>query len=138
MLERNVETLHRFYETLNRGDVAAALELCDRDVDLYALPGVFADGNQRSNERVAKYLQRWLRNWDRYESEPERFIEAGDKVVVYIHLRGGLSYEADGTRSRVEIEERVADVFRLRDGKITQLRLYVQRDKALEALGLSP
>jgi ketosteroid isomerase-like protein len=138
MHERDVEILRTFYGTLNRGDLDAALALCDPDVDLYSPRGVVADGTHRSNERVTTYLSRWLENWDQYESDPEQFIEAGDEVVVFTHLCGGLIYEADRKRSRVEIEERVADVFSLQDGRITQLRFYVERDKALEAVGLLP
>jgi hypothetical protein len=45
--------------------------------------------------------------------------------VAFVHLR------ARGKGSRFEIEEQVADVFEVEGGKISKLRLYVQRDTAL-------
>ena len=42
-----------------------------------------------------------------------------------MHLR------ARGKGSRFEIDEEIADVFEVDDGKISKLRLYVQRDVAL-------
>jgi ketosteroid isomerase-like protein len=44
---------------------------------------------------------------------------------------------ARGKGSRFEIEEEMADVFTLEDGKIVQLRLYVDRGVALDAAGLT-
>ena len=42
-----------------------------------------------------------------------------------MHLR------ARGLGSRFDIEEEIADVFEVDDGKISKLRLYVHRDTAL-------
>jgi ketosteroid isomerase-like protein len=43
---------------------------------------------------------------------------------------------ARGKGSRFEIEEEMADVFTLDDGNIVQLRLYVDRNVALESAGM--
>jgi ketosteroid isomerase-like protein len=61
-----------------------------------------------------------------YRPEPEGFIEADGQVVALVNLR------ARGKGSRFEIEEEIADVFEFEGGKISKLRLYVQRDTALE------
>jgi ketosteroid isomerase-like protein len=135
---RNVEVLRNYYDALNRGDPGTALELCDPDGEAYVATEPGADAVHRGRRRIASYLEAWLETWDEYHPEPEEFIEAGDRVAVYIQLRAWLrtpSLWLRGKDSRWEIEERVADVFTLRDGKITQLRFYVERDKALDAVG---
>jgi hypothetical protein len=50
-------------------------------------------------------------------------------VVALVNLR------ARGKGSRFEIEEQIADVFELDQGKICKLRLYVHRDTALRQVG---
>jgi ketosteroid isomerase-like protein len=137
MDECNVEILRNFYEALNRGDLNAALELCERDASLYAPTMVAAGRFRDSDNRAAWYLERWFRDWDKYQPEPQEFIGAGDQVAVFVHLRGKLIYENEENVNRVAIEEEVADIFTMRDGKITRLRFYLEREKALEAIAES-
>jgi ketosteroid isomerase-like protein len=59
----------------------------------------------------------------------DEFIEAGDRVVVLMRLHA---------RSRLgsELEQRVAGVWTMRDGKATAVRYYMDRDEALADAGL--
>jgi ketosteroid isomerase-like protein len=127
-----IELLQSFYEAFQRGDLDTALDHCDPKVEVYLAADVVAAIRPRGRENVAKYLQSWFETWDEYNPEPEQFIEAadGEHVVAFIRL------EARGKGSRFQMEERVADVFTVREGKIKRLRLYVHRDKALESVGL--
>jgi ketosteroid isomerase-like protein len=118
--------LNSFYEALNTADVDAALDLCDQEVEVYMPPDVVAAVAPRGHRDVGEYLRGWFDSWHVYEPRPEDFIDAGDQVVAFVHLR------ARGKGSRFEIEEQVADVFEVDGGKISKLRLYVQRETALQ------
>ena len=118
--------LNSFYEALNLGDVDAALEHCARDVEVYMPPEVVAAVAPRGHRDVGDYLRGWFDSWHVYRPDPEEFVAAGTQVVALVNLR------ARGKGSRFEIEEQIADVFEVDGGKITKLRLYVQRDTALE------
>jgi uncharacterized protein len=126
MEQEHVELLRSFYDALNRDDVESAVELCDPDVRVYLNPDVVAALPPRGHKEVAEYLRGWFDSWDRYHPRPEEFIASGDDVVVMVQL------EARGKGSRFEIEEQVADVFEVGGGKISKLRLYVQRETALD------
>jgi ketosteroid isomerase-like protein len=64
--------------------------------------------------------------------EPERILEApGGEVVVLIHAR------ARGRASGLELDNHIAWVWTLRDGKATRLVVYEEQGDALEAVGLS-
>jgi ketosteroid isomerase-like protein len=128
--EQTDRLLRGFYESLNQGELDKTLELCDPAVEVYKNPDVVAVIAPRGHKEVATYLRSWLDTWDEYRPEPEEFIESGDQVVALVHLR------ARGKGSRFQIEEHVADVFTVKDGKIATLRLYVERGKALEAAGV--
>ena len=127
MVSRHDATLLKsLYEALNMADVEAVLDLCGREVEVYMSPDVVAAVPPRGHRDVGEYLRGWFDSWHMYQPEPEDFISAGDQVVALVHLR------ARGKGSRFEIEEDVADVFEFDGGKISKLRLYVQRDTALE------
>ena len=85
----------------------------------------------RGHKEVASYLRGWFDSWHAYEPAPEEFIEAGDQVVVMVHLR------ARGKGSRFDIEARMADVFTVESGKIMRFRFYVDPDVALASAGAS-
>ena len=131
MDQAHVEVLRDFYDALGRSDVESAVGLCDPEVEVYLNPEVVAALAPKGHKEVASYLHGWFDSWDKYAPRPEEFIEAGEQVVVLVQL------SARGKGSRFEIEEEVADVFRLDDGKIVQLRLYVDRGVAREAAGIA-
>jgi ketosteroid isomerase-like protein len=66
--------------------------------------------------------------WQRFEVKLERFIEAGDTVVVFVRetaqsRQGGPLMHTD-----------VASLFRVRGQKIAEMRGYLDRDEALKIL----
>jgi ketosteroid isomerase-like protein len=124
--QNDIAVLNSFYEALNGADVDAALELCDTRVEVYMAPNVVAAVAPRGHREVGEYLRGWFESWQVYQPEPEDFVSTGDQVVALVHLR------ARGKGSRFDIEEETADVYEFEGGKISKLRLYVQRDAALE------
>jgi ketosteroid isomerase-like protein len=124
--QHDVSLLNRFYDALNVADVDAALELCDSEVEVYMPSNVVAAVPPRGHRDVGRYLRGWFDSWHVYRPEPEAFVAAGDRVVALVKLR------ARGKGSRFEIEEQMADVFEFDGGKISKLRMYVQRDTALQ------
>jgi uncharacterized protein len=130
----NAALLRRFYESFNQGDLDAVIELCTEDVEVYRDPEVVemvAAFAPRGQERVAQYLRGWLDSWSEYTARPEEFLQSGEEVAALTHLR------ARGKNSQFEIEEDMADVFTVRDGRIARFRLYVQRTDALGSLGIA-
>ena len=130
--KETTELLRQFYEYFNQRDLDAVLELCAPEVEVYKDPEVVemvAAFTPRGQERVAQYLRGWLDSWDAYQARPEQILEGGEEVAVLVHLR------ARGKGSQFDIEEDMADVFTVRDGKIVRLRLYIRRQDALQAIG---
>ena len=64
--------------------------------------------------------------------EPERFIDVDDeRVLVFVRV------SATGTGSGVHVDNRVAHELTLRDGRVVRVRVFGDRNQALEAAGLS-
>jgi ketosteroid isomerase-like protein len=63
--------------------------------------------------------------------EPERFFDLDDeRVLVFVRV------SATGQESGVEVENRVAHEFTIRDELVVSFKVYGSRDQALEAAGL--
>jgi ketosteroid isomerase-like protein len=63
--------------------------------------------------------------------EPEKFLESGDQIVVFLLAR----LRPQGSNSFVE--SRVSAIWTMRDGKAISCEMYPEREKALEAAGLA-
>jgi uncharacterized protein len=85
----------------------------------------------RGHDAVRTSLAHWKAEWEDYEVIPEAYVDAGDSVVVTVHLSGR------GRGSGVEIDARFYDVYTLRDGKIVRMDQFSDRSEALAAAGLS-
>jgi ketosteroid isomerase-like protein len=74
--------------------------------------------------------------WEELRTEAEGYRELdGERVLVLIHLSGR------GKASGLElgqVQPNAAGIFHLRDGKVTKLALYWDRERALADLGLAP
>ena len=69
--------------------------------------------------------------WEQFHVVPERFVDAGDRVVVIetLHARGrGSGVELDTRRS--------ATIWTLRDGRVTRVQVGFEPQEALQAVGL--
>ena len=79
---------------------------------------------------MVRWHERWFEAWDEFRANPDEIIEAQDIVVtgVTVHARAG--------KSGMEITDRFFHVFEFRNDKILRIREYLERDQALEAVGL--
>jgi uncharacterized protein len=70
--------------------------------------------------------------WDEFHTEPNEFIDAGDRIVVVGRWIG------KGKGSGIEVEQPTAHVFTLSNGRVVRWEFgHSDRREALEAVGLS-
>jgi hypothetical protein len=72
-----------------------------------------------------------LEAWDELRFEAEEYRELDDEQVLVLDHRRGR-----GKGSRVEVGTKGAGVYDVRDGKVTRLAIYWERDHAFADLGL--
>jgi ketosteroid isomerase-like protein len=130
MSQENVDRLRRGYEHFNR---TGELDPNDWDADavfdnsnaIFADPGVY-----RGFDRIRGWVIDQRKMWKSQRYEPQEFISAGaDRVVVPQRI---VSVGRDG----VEVVAHTANLFTLRDGKVTHWKNFQTKDAALEAAGL--
>jgi ketosteroid isomerase-like protein len=135
MSQENIERLRRLYAEWAKGNLWALRDIADADIEwewseglasLYGGPRVY-----RGLEEIGAATLEWLAAWDSYWMTADRFIDAGDEVVVFMHLHA----KAAGMDSA--LEQQTTAVWALRQGRAVRVRYYDDRAMALEAVGLS-
>ena len=132
MSQEDVDRLRAAYEAYNRRGVEAVFELIDPDFEAETAPELSAEPDvYRGYEGIRRYFSSFEEVMEGIRFEPEEFIDAsdGEHVVVFVRVH------ARGKGSRFAMDEEVADVFAVRDGRISELRLYMEREKALALVG---
>ena len=133
MSEENVEIVRNAFAAFERGDIEGVLRLCDEDIVITQppdLPGISPE--QRGHRGVLEALAIWPEQWDEYRIELLRVDAApGGKVFVAQRSSGR------GKQSGVEVNMDFSFVFTVHEGKISEWRLFMQEEQAVEAAGLS-
>ncbi len=82
-----ISALRGAYAAFNRGDIEAALEPLDAQIE-WSEPAEFpGGGTYHGHDGVRRYLTHSREAWAEGRSEPEEFIPAGDRIVVFVHAR---------------------------------------------------
>jgi len=76
------------------------------------------------------FLDDWTDAWDDWELEIEEVYEAGEKVVVVLHQRGR------ARTTRMALNMVFAQIWTIRDGRLTRMDMYSDPSEALRALDL--
>jgi ketosteroid isomerase-like protein len=131
MSAENAEIVRKAIEAGNQRDLAMARALWRSDAELDwsrskgPLKGVY-----RGREETESFQNEFWSTFERMEIEPHEFTQVGSDVVVpnTAHMRG---------REGMEVTARSTFVYTVEDGQITRLRMFQERDEALEAAGPS-
>jgi ketosteroid isomerase-like protein len=124
------ETLKQFFDAINRNDMQAIVRNFDPEIVRIEPEGFPTAGTYRGIPAVQQHVTKGRGTWAEGTCEPEKFLENGDKVVVYLHARVRLK---DSTEW---IGGRFADGFVFRGGKIVEYRSFGERAEALEWAGI--
>jgi ketosteroid isomerase-like protein len=128
--EEDIELLRAGYEAAAAGDVEFVLGLMDPEVEVHDRPEAPDATTYRGHEGVVTALFASVDTFEDFRFVPERFFEAGDRVVVVLEMTGR------GRASGVPVEERIAHLWTIRDGRVVELRVFSDPADALEAAGL--
>ena len=130
-LAAETEALREAYAALNRNDIPAMVKAFDPQIEWTEPPEYSGGGKYHGHEGVKAHLSQARESWAEGSCEPERFIFAGDKVIVFVHVRARLKHEMEWR------EGRLADVYTFRNGKAIQMRSFADRLLALEWAGVT-
>ena len=130
MSEENVEIVRRMYDAYHGGDADGALAQFTPDVRV-DFSGRLGGRISRGREELRDQITEWAGTFEDYREEIEEMRDLGALVLVVATQRGR------GKGSGVNVENRYALLYKLRDGMISDLTVYPRVSEALAAAGLS-
>lgn len=131
MSQGNVEIVRRSIDAYESGDIEAALAAYDVET-VFDVSSVRPEGGVfRGRDGVEKAILAWVGGWADYRFEVKEITDKGDRVLAIIREFGR------GEESGVEIDQHTFWVNTMRNGRIVHTKLFIDRDQALEAAGLS-
>jgi ketosteroid isomerase-like protein len=133
MSQENVEVVRSIYADWERGDFTSA-GWAHPEIEYVVADGP-NPGTWTGLTGLAEGARTWLSAWEEYRIDVDAFRELdGGRVLALTHGTGrGKASGMDAEQIRAE----AADLFYLRDGKVTKFVVYFDRQHALADLGLS-
>jgi len=123
MSQENVELIKRIYDLWATGD--STRELIDPDLEYVNPPNAVESGVKFGRRSLAAIRE----VYPDFRVEPERFVDAGDEVVVLGVARGT-------SAAGIEAQWRQGYVWTIREHRAARLRWFNDPAEALKAVGL--
>ena len=127
----NVEIVREAFEAFNSGAIARILAFLEPDFEAIVPPELSAEPDTyRGHDGIRRYFESFQDAMDEIRFEPERFWDANQSVVAAVRI------SAKGRQTAIPVVQRIAQVWRFRDGRALSVRSYVTLQEALNAVGL--
>jgi uncharacterized protein len=127
--QENVDRVRAGYEFAMRNH-EPDYDLLHPEIQWHTRTDLPDSATYRGYEGVLKLTAEWDEAFEDLRFVPEEFIDAGDRVVAVLRLRGRLR---DSER---EVDMTEAHVLTMREGKAIELHEYPTESEALKAVGL--
>jgi ketosteroid isomerase-like protein len=132
MSQENVELVKAMCSAFIAGDFALALGGLDEDVVWHGtVGGLEQSRTARGRQQVAEAFQENLGEWESHSLQAQRFIDAGDRVIVFWHEKGR------GRSSGVEVATDTAVIYTVRGDRVVDVQGYMDRSAAVKSAGLA-
>ena len=137
MSQENVEIARSIYAPWERGDFTSA-EWAHPEIELVVADS-FEEGTWLGLDGMAQGWRDWLSAWEEYRVEVDEYRELDDEriLVLMLHCGRGKASGLDVEQIGDGAKRAGANVLHVRDGRVTRLVLYWDRERALADLGLS-
>jgi ketosteroid isomerase-like protein len=132
MSQENVDAVRRGLEAFNSGDIERVLDMAHTYFEAIVPPELSAEPDTyRGHDGLRHYFESFQDAMEDIRFEPERFIDAGEDVVTVVRLT------ARGRHTAIPVEQRIAQVWSMSEGKAVQVRTFTTLKRALAEAGLA-
>ena len=130
MSQENVEVVREVYDCWRQGDFRATTNKVAPDFEWKQVHGVVEPGSHVGAD-ASRALRSIFEIYEDLRVEAEEYVDGGDTIVVVARAHG----TARG--SGLHMDQRLAFVWTVREGKPVQVEQYPNRADALKAVGLA-
>jgi hypothetical protein len=129
--QQNVDIVRAGFVAFNSEDIERILDFAHPDFETAVSAELSAEPDTyRGHDGIRRYFESFRDAMEEIRFHPERFWDAGESVVVSLRLT------AKGRQTAIAVEQRLAQVWTLRDGKAVGVRTYATLAEAMESAGL--
>jgi ketosteroid isomerase-like protein len=122
----NTEVVRAVVSAINRADFAAAMDLCTEDAVFDWSRRALDAEVFKGRDQFARFFEGISEIFDEIELPTDDITDLGDGVVLLV---GPARFK--GHVSGVHVEATAANLWTVRDGKVTRFRFYQTREDAL-------
>jgi ketosteroid isomerase-like protein len=127
----NVELIRRGYKVFLETGAPSPEQVANDFVwDMSTFAGWPEKKTYEGIEGAMEFLQSWLEAWDDWNLEVEEYLDAGDEVVVICRQSGR------SRSSGLPVEMHFSQVWTVRDGLQSRMRMYATPEEGKAAAGL--
>ena len=127
----NLDVVRRAFDAIGKRQIGALLSLCDARIEFLPLTGTRVEsGGYAGHAGVRDYFEEIAEVWEEMRPYAHALRSVGEHVVVI----GGCAVRGRG--SGAELDDPMAWVITVRNGKISRHRGYRTGEEALESVGL--
>ena len=131
MQSGNIELVRQVNAAFSSGEIDDVLAMLHPEFETVVGPKLSAEPDTyRGHDGVRRYFASFRDAMDQIRFDPFRLREAGTSVVAAVRL------SATGRFTGIPVEQRLGQVWTIRDGKVIRVRSYLTYDEALRAAGL--
>ena len=131
MSQEKLDLVRSIYAAWERGDYKPA-EWAHPDIEFVAGDGPTV-ATWTGLAGLAEGARGFLNAWAEYRIEAAEYRELDGERILVLHNISGR-----GKASGLQLESKTANLFHVRDGKVTRLVAYFDPERALADLGLVP
>jgi ketosteroid isomerase-like protein len=133
MSSENVELVRTAMESFNLDGVDAIADQISPDFETTTPPSLSVEPDTyRGPEGVRRWFDAWEGTMDEVRFDVDELVDAGDRVIAVSRM------VARSHTTGIEVEQAVALVWTVRDGRAVRLDPYATREEAVRAAGLEP
>jgi ketosteroid isomerase-like protein len=123
---KNAVLLRQAFDDFNRAGINSVLDLMHPDIEAVDLPQAPEARHHRGRAAIAAWFGAIEEIWDRLRLDAEEVTELdGEQVLAVVRFSGR------ARSSGMEVGQRVATVFTVREGKAVRWQIYPTRDEAI-------
>jgi ketosteroid isomerase-like protein len=132
MSQENVEVVRQIFDAFNSEDIDLILSFTHSDFEVEVPPDLSTEPDTyRGHDGMRRYWDSFRDAMEEIRFQPERFWDAGQVVVVAMHIT------AKGRQTAIPVEQRLAGLWTICDRKAMRVRVYASQSEALQAVGLT-
>ena len=132
MSQESVELVLAFHAAYNAREVAAAVDLCAADVEVFPDVSVFPEGGVVGRDAFRVFLEDTWSAWESCSAKAEEVLDVGDGRVLVRGDWGGI-----GSASGAESWRSLNSIYTVQEGRISKVEYFFDDAEALEAVGRS-